>query len=66
MSDEPVLFGRSGPVARITLNRPAQGNAINLMLAQAATAVVATYTQDNLVRGFGDAKDHTGDYQRIM
>jgi acyl-CoA thioesterase-2 len=28
--------------------------------------LVATYTQDNLVRGFGDAKDHTGDYQRIM
>jgi acyl-CoA thioesterase II len=28
--------------------------------------LVATYTQDNLVRSFGDAKDHTGDYQRIM
>ena len=28
--------------------------------------LVATYTQDNLVRSFGDARDHTGDYQRIM
>jgi acyl-CoA thioesterase II len=28
--------------------------------------LVATYTQDNLVRGFGDGKDHTGDYNRIM
>jgi acyl-CoA thioesterase len=28
--------------------------------------LVATYTQDNLVRGFGDGRDHTKDYQRIM
>lgn len=28
--------------------------------------LVATYTQDNLVRAFGDGKDHTGDYKRIM
>ena len=28
--------------------------------------LVATYTQDNLVRAFADAKDHTGDYRRIM
>jgi acyl-CoA thioesterase-2 len=28
--------------------------------------LVATYTQDNLVRGFADGKDHTGDYGRIM
>jgi len=28
--------------------------------------LVATYTQDNLVRGFGDGKDHTADYQKIM
>jgi acyl-CoA thioesterase len=28
--------------------------------------LVATYTQDNLVRGFADTKDHTGDYNRIM
>jgi hypothetical protein len=28
--------------------------------------LVATYTQDNLVRGFGDGKDHTGDYRTIM
>ena len=28
--------------------------------------LVATYTQDNLVRAFADNRDHTGDYQRIM
>jgi acyl-CoA thioesterase len=28
--------------------------------------LVATYTQDNLVRAFQDRRDHTGDYQRIM
>lgn len=28
--------------------------------------LVATYTQDNLVRGFSDGKDHTTDYRRIM
>jgi acyl-CoA thioesterase len=28
--------------------------------------LVATFTQDNLVRAFPDAQDHTGDYQRIM
>lgn len=28
--------------------------------------LVATYTQDNLVRAFGDGQDHTADYNRIM
>jgi acyl-CoA thioesterase II len=28
--------------------------------------LVASYTQDNLVRAWADGKDHTGDYQRIM
>jgi len=28
--------------------------------------LVATYTQDNLVRAFGDGKDHSADYKRIM
>jgi len=28
--------------------------------------LVATYTQDNIVRAFADKKDHTADYQRIM
>jgi acyl-CoA thioesterase II len=31
-----------------------------------AGQLVATCTQDNLLRAFGDAKDHTADYQRIM
>jgi acyl-CoA thioesterase len=28
--------------------------------------LVGTYTQDNLVRGFDDGRDHTGEYRRIM
>jgi acyl-CoA thioesterase II len=28
--------------------------------------LVATFAQDNLVRGWADQKDHTGDYKRIM
>jgi acyl-CoA thioesterase len=28
--------------------------------------LLATFTQDNIVRAFRDNKDHTGDYQRIM
>ena len=28
--------------------------------------LVATYTQDNIVRRFSDGTDHTGDYERIM
>lgn len=28
--------------------------------------LVATYTQDNLVRGFADQQDHTADYRRVM
>jgi acyl-CoA thioesterase II len=28
--------------------------------------LVATYTQDNLVRGWSDGKDHTADYKSIM
>lgn len=31
-----------------------------------AGRLVATYTQDNLVRGWSDGKDHTADFQRIM
>jgi 2-(1,2-epoxy-1,2-dihydrophenyl)acetyl-CoA isomerase len=33
MSDEPLLFTRSGPIAQITLNRPAQANAIDMKMA---------------------------------
>lgn len=28
--------------------------------------LAATYTQDNIVRGFGDGRDHTAEYGRIM
>jgi 2-(1,2-epoxy-1,2-dihydrophenyl)acetyl-CoA isomerase len=34
MSEEPVSITRTRAVAQVTLNRPAQGNAINLKLAR--------------------------------
>jgi 2-(1,2-epoxy-1,2-dihydrophenyl)acetyl-CoA isomerase len=35
MTDEPILFEFSNSIARITLNRPTKGNAIDLSLARA-------------------------------
>ena len=34
MSDQPVLFTPSGPIAQITLNRPDRGNAIDMKMAR--------------------------------
>jgi 2-(1,2-epoxy-1,2-dihydrophenyl)acetyl-CoA isomerase len=50
MSDEPVLFKRSGPVAQITLNRPAQGNAINMTLARELEAAALQCDTDESIR----------------
>jgi 2-(1,2-epoxy-1,2-dihydrophenyl)acetyl-CoA isomerase len=50
MSDGPVLFTRSGPVAKITLNRPTHGNAINLELARALAAVSLQCDTDESIR----------------
>jgi enoyl-CoA hydratase/carnithine racemase len=46
----PVLVRRDGPVARITLNRPAQRNALSLELMQEVTAALRELGGDSGVR----------------
>ena len=48
--DAPVLFEREGPVARITLNRPARRNAIGGGMGEALDAVLAALRADAQVR----------------
>lgn len=50
MSDQPVLLRRSGPVAQITLNRPAQGNAIDMPLARELEAAALQCDADESIR----------------
>src|SRR3954452_3844033 len=49
-SARPVLVRRDGPAARITLNRPAQRNALSLELMRAATAALMELGGDAEVR----------------
>jgi enoyl-CoA hydratase/carnithine racemase len=46
----PVLVRRDGPAARITLNRPAQRNALSLGLMREATAALGDLAADTSVR----------------
>src|SRR3954464_6699261 len=46
----PVLVRRDGPAARITLNRPAQRNALSLELMRAVTAALEELGRDTEVR----------------
>src|SRR3954471_2275425 len=46
----PVLVRRDGPAARITLNRPAQRNALNLALMRAVTTTLVEIGRDADVR----------------
>jgi 2-(1,2-epoxy-1,2-dihydrophenyl)acetyl-CoA isomerase len=50
MSDEPVLFTRSGPIAYLTLNRPTHGNAIDLAMARALAAAALRCDTDASIR----------------
>lgn len=50
MSDEPLLVSIDGPIATLTLNRPAAGNAIDLPLAQALMQAAIRVDQDATVR----------------
>lgn len=50
MSDEPLLFTVDGGVARITLNRPAGGNAIDLPMAQALLQAALRCDHDDAIR----------------
>src|SRR6476619_2300778 len=49
-SADPVLVRRDGPAARITLNRPAQRNALTLELMRDATAALGELGGDTSVR----------------
>ena len=50
MSGEPVLFAHSGSIARITLNRPAEGNAIDMKMAHGLAAVALRCETDTSIR----------------
>jgi 2-(1,2-epoxy-1,2-dihydrophenyl)acetyl-CoA isomerase len=50
MSDGPILFACSGSIARITLNRPAQGNAIDMMMARELAAAALRCATDVSIR----------------
>jgi 2-(1,2-epoxy-1,2-dihydrophenyl)acetyl-CoA isomerase len=50
MSDPPVVLERDGPVARLILNRPEAGNAIDLPLARAMMEAAITCDEDDAIR----------------
>lgn len=50
MTDTPLLFSIDGATARLTLNRPAAGNAIDLPLAQALMQAATRCDQDDSIR----------------
>jgi 2-(1,2-epoxy-1,2-dihydrophenyl)acetyl-CoA isomerase len=50
MSDEPVLFTRSGSIARITLNRPTHGNAIDMNMAKTLASAAFRCDTDASIR----------------
>ena len=50
MSDMPLLVSVDGPIATLTLNRPAAGNAIDLPLAQALMKAAIRVDQDDTIR----------------
>lgn len=50
MSDEPLLLVRENGIARITLNRPKAGNAIDLSLARALWEVAIAVDEDASIR----------------
>ena len=50
MSMQPVLFEREGTIARITLNRPEAGNAIDLPTARGLVAAALRCDADASLR----------------
>ncbi|MBV9509974.1 MAG: enoyl-CoA hydratase/isomerase family protein [Caulobacteraceae bacterium] len=51
MTEEaPILFERDGPIARLTLNRPSVGNAIDIPMSQALLKAVIECDEDDAVR----------------
>ena len=50
MSDLPILLDRLDGVARLTLNRPAVGNALDLPMAKALGDAAMACADDSAVR----------------
>jgi len=50
MTDSPLLFERDGPIAKITLNRPAAGNALDLPLGSALVQAAIQCDSDPTIR----------------
>jgi enoyl-CoA hydratase/carnithine racemase len=70
LPDDPALLRIDGPVATITLNRPAAFNSINLAIAQKLEQLAAQVEADNTIRvlvieGEGRAFCAGGDLQTI-
>lgn len=68
--DEPAILSIDGPIATITLNRPAAFNAINLAIAQTLERLALQIEADNAIRvlvlqGEGRAFCAGGDLQTI-
>ncbi len=49
-TERPLVFHREGPVARLTLNRPKVGNALDLALAQALMEAAIECDEDEAIR----------------
>ena len=48
--EQPLIFGREGSVARLTLNRPRIGNALDLSLARALMEAAIRCDEDETIR----------------
>src|SRR3954469_13963733 len=70
LPDEPALLRIEGPIATITLNRPAAFNSVNLAIAQRLEQLAAEVEGDDDIRvlvieGEGRAFSAGGDLQTI-
>jgi 2-(1,2-epoxy-1,2-dihydrophenyl)acetyl-CoA isomerase len=50
MSDSPLLFTRDGPIARLVLNRPDVGNAVDVPLTRAMLEAAIACDEDDAIR----------------
>jgi 2-(1,2-epoxy-1,2-dihydrophenyl)acetyl-CoA isomerase len=50
MNEQPVLFNQSGSIARVTLNRPTQGNALDMQMARDLSSVALRCDTDASIR----------------
>jgi 2-(1,2-epoxy-1,2-dihydrophenyl)acetyl-CoA isomerase len=50
MNEQPVLFNQSGSIARVTLNRPTQGNALDMQMARDLSSAALRCDTDASIR----------------